>query len=162
MKRKISVLLFIGLALLFTFVVFGGQTVVRAKGAIVPFKVTCQTYPNVVPGDGYLEVKISSDCTGAHLGKSHWDADSIVELTTPPPFTQAGEMVFIAANGDQLIGTFSGQALPKETGGFDYWGDYEITGGTGRFSGTTASGTYFGGADGEVGTAVFEGTLTKP
>ena len=154
MKKKVSVLL---VALLLTFAVLGGQMPVSAKGATVPFKVACQTYP--VPefmGD-HIVVTVTSDCKGTHLGKSHWDSVSIVDISQPPPpFTQIGDMVFTAANGDQLIGTFSGLAVPNDKGGFDYWGDYEITGGTGRFSGTTGSGAYSGGAGEGIGTAVFK------
>ena len=97
------------------------------------------------------------------MGRSAWYADSIVDISTPPPpFPQIGEMVFTAANGDQLIGTFNGWGVPNEFGGFDYWGEYWIIEGTGRFSGATGSGTYYGGTDGEIGTATFEGTLTNP
>jgi hypothetical protein len=163
MKRKVSVFLVMGVTLLLVCALFGSQSIVNAKEnwPTVPFKVNCVTYPDVMPGPGYLEVKIPSDCKGTHIGNGEWYADSMVDLTVPPPFAQTGDMVFTAANGDQLIGTFAGLSTPKVTGGFDYWGEYWITEGTGRFSGTTGYGTYDGGADGEVGTAVFVGTLTK-
>lgn len=165
MKKKVPVLLFIGVALLLTVAVLSGQMPVSAKGTTVPFKVACQTYPDPEFMEDHIVVTVLSDCKGTHLGKSHWDSVSIVDISQPPPpppFTQIGDMFFTAANGDQLIGTFSGLAVPNDKGGFDYWGGYEISGGTGRFSNTTGSGTYYGGADGEVGTAVFEGKLTKP
>ncbi len=161
MRKKVSVFLLIGVALIL--VVAAVVVNARRPGPTVPFKVDCVTYPVVVPGDGYLEVEIPSDCQGTHLGKSEWYADSVVDVSSPPPpFPQTGTMFFTAANGDKLIGTFAGEGVPNELGGFDYWGEYLITEGTGRFSGATGSGTYDGGADGEVGTAAFEGTLTNP
>lgn len=166
MKRKVYVILLFGIALLFMAAAFGEIGVVKAKGATVPFKVDCVTYPEVVGGGlglGYFVLEIPADCIGTHLGNSDWYADSFVDISTPPPpFPQTGEMVFTAANGAQLVGTFSGLAAPNNIGGFDYWGTYQITGGTGRFSGASGSGTYYGGADGETGVLTFEGTLMNP
>jgi len=166
MKRKVSVLLLIGVALFLALVVFNGQTIVSAKGGakFLPFKVNCETYPSIMGViDGNLVLEIPSDCKGTYLGNGEWFADSLVDITNPtPPNLQTGEMVFTAANGDQLSGNFFGYAMPKESGGNYYWGGYEITGGTGRFDGVTGSGLYHGQADGEVGSAIFDGTLMWP
>ncbi len=161
MKRNIHVRLLIGITLFLILSTLSVQTIVLAEGAVTPFKVNCVTYPevNVIPG--YLVLRIPAECGGTHLGESDWYADSVVDITTFPAL-QTGDMVFTAANGSQLFGSFNGYAVPNDIGGFDYWGDYEITEGTGRFSGATGSGTYYGGADGTTGVLTFEGTLIDP
>jgi len=165
MKKKVFVLLL--MAVMLSLAAFGG--LVRASGPpTVPFHADCLTYPTRVgSGPGFIVLEIPSDCIGTHLGNSEWYADSVVDLTplaNGEPAIQTGTMYFTAANGAQLIGEFAGYALPNATGAFDYWGEYWITEGTGRFSGATGNGVYSGGADGQtgVGTALFEGTLTNP
>lgn len=165
MGKKFSVIVLIGVALLLIFSGFGGQALVSAEEpvAIVPFKATYQTFPDVVGGGfDYIVLEIPAVGIGTHLGKSEWYAESKVSFTTFPWTQTAKEMVFTAANGDRLIGHFAGEAVPNEFGGADYWGEYWITEGTGRFSGTTGSGTYNGGAGEDTGTLTFEGTLTNP
>ena len=71
MKKKVSVFVFVGIALLLVFAAFGGQTQVSAKGAspTVPFKATYQTFPvplGVV--DGFLVLEIPAFGNGTHLG----------------------------------------------------------------------------------------------
>jgi hypothetical protein len=70
-------------------------------------------------------------------------------------------MSFTAANGDQLFGSYAGYAIPTEKG-VEFWGDFQISGGSGRFDGATATGTYWGecGGAGE-GILHFDGMLTK-
>ena len=165
MKRKVSVLLFNGVALLFVLAVFGNDMIVSARGRSnqLPFKANCVTYPNIVDADAeQLVLEIPADCKGTHLRNGEWFADSTVVINAPPPFLQTGDMYFTAANGDLLFGTFFGFAMPKETGGTHYWGGYEITEGNGKFDGATGTGLYHGHAGETVGTAVFEGVLSFP
>ena len=165
MNKKVSILMLLGLILLLLFAAFGSQALAKTgkRQATVPFKVTYQTFPvpRGVDGDGYLILEIPADGKGTHLGKSEWYADSLVSLG-PNPNTQTGEMVFTAANGDQLIGSFEGWANLSDSGGAEYGGEYEISEGTGRFTGATGSGDYYGSAGPETGTLTFEGTLTNP
>jgi hypothetical protein len=167
MKKKVSVLLLVVLMLLLAFTAFIGPALGNeiAPQATVPFKAIFTTYPETVsfnPKTGILVLSIPADGNGTHLGKSEWYADSIAYLYSSTYPTQTGEMYFTAANGDQLFGYFEGTGVPNDIGGFDYWGDYWITEGSGRFSGATGSGIYFGGAGGGSGMLTFEGTLTNP
>jgi hypothetical protein len=54
--------------------------------------------------------------------------------------TGLGHAIFVAANGDRLFSTGSGQATPTgEPGELSIAGTDIITGGTGRFEGATGS-----------------------
>lgn len=165
MKRKVSVLVLIVVTLLLVFVGIDGLALVSADGtpATVPFKATYTTFPEPVDGGAdYFILDIPADGKGTHLGKSNWYAVSTVSTATFPWEQWAEEMFFTAANGDQLIGHFAGEAVPNDSGGANFNGDYWITEGTGRFTGTTGSGTYDGEADEGIGILIFEGTLTNP
>jgi hypothetical protein len=72
------------------------------------------------------------DGNASHLGKIEGMAVvSYVQISEDPPiYVPAGaEIVFVAANGDELY---------METGAFGY----EVTGGTGRFDGATGDGEF--------------------
>jgi len=138
---------------------------VSAKGATVPFKVTCKAYPTPTGGGpGYIVLSIPADCVGTHLGNSEFYSDLTANVVPPFPAPQYGDMVFTAADGSQLFGDYNGLNVPNDFSGFDYWGTYEIVEGTGRFSGTSGSGVYYGSAGTHVGggTLAYEGTLTNP
>lgn len=166
MKRKVSGLLIIGVTLFLVFAAVGRRTLASTNEVpnTVPFQVDCQTYPTIVEiNEVQMVLEIPGDCKGTHLGRGEWYADMVVDISSPPPpFLQSGTMVFTAEDGDQLFATFFGFGKPKATGGNYYWGGYQISGGTGRFEGTTGTGLYHGQADGEVGTAIFDGTLLNP
>jgi len=165
MKKKVSVLLFIGITLPLVFAALGGPALVSAQTsrATVPFKASYQTFPGVVGGSvDYFILDIPAVGKGTHLGKGEWYAVSTVSYATFPLTQTAEEMVFTEANGDQLKGHFAGEAVMHETGGADFWGEYWITEGTGRFTGITGSGTYYGEAAEGTGILIFEGTLTNP
>ena len=161
--KKLVVLIFAFVLLVFAAI--GSQNRVSAKEAspTVPFKATYQTFPvGGPPVDGYLILEIPGVGNGTHLGKSEWYADSIVDFNNPPPpVPQSGDMFFTAANGAKLMGTFAGYAVPNDMDAFDYWGEYVITEGTGRFIGATGNGIYYGGC-GDTCVLTFEGTLTRP
>jgi hypothetical protein len=54
----------------------------------------------------------------------------------PPNVTYTGTFHWIAANGDELSGTFDGYLSPTETPGvYDNHENTDVTGGTGRFTG---------------------------
>lgn len=140
---------------------------VSAKGAVVPFKVECVTYPVIVsePGQFPILADIPADCLGTHLGNSGWHSLVTVYINPTDPFNtpapQYGDMVFTAADGSELRGDFSGWNVLLEGGGFDFWGSYVIDEGTGRFEGVTGSGEYYGGGS-YPASLTFEGELVNP
>ena len=131
-------------------------------GAVEPFKARYETYPQPVgpPENGILTLKIPGDGEGDPLGKSTWDAEMKINLTQGPPNPQTGTMVFTAANGDQLFGTYEGLGTPDGPA-VSFQGTFQITGGTGSFEGVTGAGTYRGTAEGDEGILYFDGMLTK-
>jgi hypothetical protein len=163
MNRKVSVLLVVGLVLILVLAVFGGQALANGRRSqkFVPFKAEYIVYPEQPPdfGDGYMLLVIPGEGEGTHLGKSTWLAKSMrVDLVDPPPQPQFSEMVFTAANGDELYGHFFGFGRPNDAGGNYFWGGYEIGGGTGKFEGASGSGLYHGTCR-EICTLSFEGNL---
>lgn len=70
-----------------------------------------------------------------HLGKVSFTA---IDCITPKEnyFTFAGKLTLITANGDKLIGDYSGSFKPVNSGSLYTLSDakFEITGGTGRFA----------------------------
>lgn len=137
----------------------------------VPFNATYHTRPKVVAPPPFLQMEIPSTGKGLHLGKSTWFSNSLVNFTVFPP-VQTGDMLFTAADGSTLTGHYQGTAQPDPDNpqGVLFNGDYVITGGTGRFSGATGSGIYYGRATLEApvpgmvgeGVVTFEGMLNKP
>jgi hypothetical protein len=133
---------------------------VAAKGAVVPFKATYHTYPEMVDiSQTGLTLAIPGEGQATHLGRSTWYADSWVTFGAPNNH-QWGNMTFTAANGDHLLGTFDGQAY-LSNGTNVFWGTFEITEGTGRFAGATGAGDYWGTAQENEGMLYFDGMLTK-
>jgi hypothetical protein len=75
----------------------------------------------------------------------------------------AGTAVFTAANGDQLVTTFSGMAtFPDQNGIVTFDGTDTVTGGTGRFAGASGSFTRATRVNVFLGTGqlVLDGTLS--
>jgi len=97
----------------------------------------------------------------AYLGKSTCVYHGTLDFTTIDPSTgcgfNPGTFTITGANGDTLVFALGGEHCP--------WGEYTVTGGTGRFEGATGGGMYqdtqtssnpdFSGTD----TSVFEGVL---
>lgn len=155
---KARILLMVAL----TLVMAGSLSVgpAAADDAVVPFRARYETYPEAefVP-PFYLKVAIPAAGQATHLGESTWYADMWVCLTEEPNPQWSDNMTFTAANGDKLFGTYEGWGTPIPDP--EFWGTFEITGGTGRFEGVTGSGDYRGQVTGETGMLYFEGTLTK-
>ena len=82
----------------------------------------------------------TSDVTGvvAHLGKSTIQIDGAITPTGPDTFTLAGSAVIVAANGDELFGTFSGSGTNTASGSQGTV-TTTVTGGTGRFESASGS-----------------------
>jgi hypothetical protein len=137
-----------------------------ASGAKVPFKATIQTAPAIVgvvdnchgkgipglmlqiPGEGYV----------THLGETTWYTGDMWACFDG---TQGGSMSFTAANGDQLFGGFEGTWTDIPPAPTTFQGTFWITGGTGRFEGSTAAGAYSGRSGGGEEILFFDGMLTK-
>ena len=159
MKRKVYVLVLVGLTLLLVLAVFGSQALANGRRSqnFMPFKAEYIAHPEPPEfGDGYMLLVIPGEGEGTHLGKSTWLAESMRVDLVDPPQPQFSEMVFTVSNGDELYGHFSGFGRPNDVGGNYYWGGYELRGGTGKFEGASGSGLYHGTCR-EICTVTFEG-----
>ena len=134
-----------------------------SEGAVIPFEAHYQTHPREVANIGGIRtLAILGNGEDTLLNRSVWSAGSTVDFTSgAPPFVQLGHMWFVADNGDWLEGTFEGTVVPVDADTVAFEGEYEITGGTGRLSGITGSGTFSGTASGDAGELSFVGTLTR-
>jgi hypothetical protein len=93
------------------------------------------------------------------MGVVTFTADS----EAPTPTTQCAHSVNTTANGDVFEFDADGDtAFDPATGIVTFWGDWEITGGTGRFANATGGGTYEGSASFVTGTGEVTniGTIT--
>jgi len=117
-----------------------------AAGPERPYKGSCTTVvlPITAPGVVPQELRIETDCTLAHLGRTTGVAQQFVT-----PTGQAGPIVTLliqntsvltAANGDQLWASFIGSGLlDLTTGEVTFIGVETYRGGTGRFVHATGS-----------------------
>ncbi len=135
-------------------------TVASAGDAGVPFKANYQVDVTLVfnPVTLCLEQKFHANSETTHLGINAWDSNALSCLDG----SQTGDMVFTAANGDQLFGNYVGTHVGYP-GLVTFGGNFQITGGTGRFCGMTGSGDYGGTADMSTATNLlyFDGRLFK-
>jgi hypothetical protein len=147
-----------------------GSVPAAADGPTVPFNAFYAMSPRIVGVDpqGCNIQELPGVGEATHLGRSTWysDAKACLDPITMAG-TQSGTSIFTAADGSQLIGTFSGvAAIVVGPGGplAGFSGTYWVTGGTGRFAGYGGTGVYWGTALLLAGTGelYFEGTLTKP
>ena len=85
-----------------------------------------------------------TDVTGttSHLGKTTSHLEAVLTPTGADTFTIAGSSVTVAANGDELFGTFSGSGTLDASGNSQGPVVVTYSGGTGRF--TNASGSAAG------------------
>ena len=123
-----------------------------ANEGMVPFR---GTYTTVVAEAGFIPpttalLDLWGDGYATRLGKSAWYSLSSVDVVTG---VQSGSTVEIAANGDEFHYDYLGGSIQDDvTGKATFWGDWVVTGGTGRFAGATGGGTYEGTADVTQGT----------
>lgn len=122
---------------------FAGQ----ALGAVVPFKGR-DVGGFELPGtcsDGSAQVVISGSGTATHLGRYTFASN---ECFDPTSGEFSGTPAFRAANGDTIVGTYSGQVFGTDDPDvIRYEEELRITGGTGRFSGASGTITVLGLAD---------------
>lgn len=130
----------------------------------VPFTVHFETTFEIISTTppGVLTFEIFGTGNGTHLGKADFYSISVVDLNYVPG-QQTGSLKFTGANGDYLEGSFAGTII-EEGGNVSFEGEYTFSGGTGRFSGASGSGTYAGTANlpAEMGQVTFSGTVSSP
>jgi hypothetical protein len=90
------------------------------------------------------DLTFALDATGiaSHLGRTTSHLDGALTPTGPSTFDIAGTSTVVAANGDELYGTFSGSGTSDAAGNSEGPVVVTFTGGTGRFK--HASGSYAG------------------
>jgi hypothetical protein len=122
------------------------------NNVMVPFR---GVYTTVVAEAGFVPpttalLDLWGEGNATHLGQSTWYSLSSVDIATGE---QWGSTVEIAANGDEFHYDYlGGSGVDDVTGLSFFWGDWTVTGGTGRFAGATGGGTYEGTADVSLGT----------
>ena len=140
------------------------QAEVDVNNGMVPFR---GTYTTVVAEAGFVPpstvlLDLWGEGNASYLGQSTWYSLSSVDVTTG---AQWGSTAEIAANGDEFHYDYlGGSVVDTETGLTSFWGDWTVTGGTGRFAGATGGGTYEGIADGTQGTGqiTLVGEISRP
>lgn len=134
----------------------------------VPFVVT---FTSSAPGgnpptcSGEYSVPVSLVGTGhaTHVGlftntQSHCVNPSTLDFAL-------GQNTMTAANGDTLVGTYSGHMEITGPNTAAIYGVFVTTGGTGRFAGATGGGVATGTLDlitGEASDLVLRGTISRP
>ncbi len=122
----------------------------------VPFKGRAEgAITNAVPAPGGIMLTVLASGNATQLGRF-----SRVEelLFDPGTGSVAGDIVFTAANGDQLFGTVAGGFNSPTTA----IGTYTFTGGMGRFANATGGATFsLSTPDGVHFTVDFVGTLSS-
>jgi hypothetical protein len=121
-----------------------------AAGNLVPFNGTVSGFvESQEPVDGCtVHIHVVNFGNATELGAFTGYADFYPNFCDDPPnITYTGTFHWIAANGDQISGTFDGYLTPSATlGVYDNHETADVTAGTGRFtSATTPDGFTLGG-----------------
>ena len=114
-------------------------------GENVPFHAVLQGEANPVPiGECTLANTETGSGVATHLGKWTWsDQETAQFLSCPPPgsaIAVTGQFVMVAANGDEIDGTFETSGTFDPVNGVSVQGPYIFVSGTGRFLNVTGSG----------------------
>jgi hypothetical protein len=103
----------------------------------VPFKGSLRAVENDVVQPPILSVDGTGTGTATHLGRFTVTYQVEVDLVTSGG---PASIQFVAANGDEIFATGSGQGSPTEDPDIaSIVETYTVTGGTGRFAGATGS-----------------------
>jgi hypothetical protein len=133
-----------------------------AAGQQVPFH---GSLAGVFTISGFPIATVSANLTGnaTHLGRFTLSLPHTVDLLAIPPFA-TGTFTFIAANGDQVLGTFTGVVDSAAPPVFHVTETAIITGGTGRFADATGGFTItrFLDTDHLTTSGSFNGTISSP
>jgi hypothetical protein len=132
----------------------------------VPFVAT---FTSSVPGGnlptcaaGLQPISLIGTGQATHLGQFAETRTHCLDLSTGP--FSSGLFSLTGANGDTVFGTYSGYVVPSGPTGAIY-GVFMITGGTGKFAGSTGGGTASGTLDfatGEANDLLLKGTISRP
>lgn len=114
----------------------------------VPFRLVLSGNANPDFSNGPCDVVNSESGTGVaeHLGLVSWTSNEVanfcVDPNDPSQAAVTGTIVITAANGDQLTESYTSTVHADFAAGtLTAAGDYQVTGGTGRFAGATGRGT---------------------
>lgn len=140
----------------------GGEE--ELTNGMVPFR---GTYTTVVSEAGFVppstvQLDIWGEGNATYLGQSTWYSLSSVDINTGE---QWGSTAEVASNGDELHYDYlGGSGVDPDSGITFFWGEWTVTGGTGRFADATGGGTYEGTADGTQGTGQITliGQISRP
>jgi len=134
-------------------------------GDQVPFSAgfTTQHTDQFVP-PFYLQVTVTGQGNASHMGRTAaFTNDQLVNLQDG---TGTATYTLTAANGDTLVMIITARTT-NIPGGVSFEGDYNVTGGTGRFVGATGTGVIAGSAfftspNGGPGSFTLAGTISSP
>lgn len=134
-----------------------------------PISGRCENTFQIIPlklgpnGEPLLfSTPLRGTCEIAHLGRSAVAIDQLVNFTTTPISLTSPSIVYTAANGDQVRGTYAGSITSNDgAGNITFTVTETITGGTGRFAGARGTLTLTGGASQSTLTSFFslDGTI---
>jgi len=130
----------------------------------VPFHAAFNTVFESTLNFPIISVHVTGDGEATHLGRTATETTNQMGNVLTGATTATYH--FTAANGDEVVAEFDFVALPTPTG-FTFTGTWEITGGTGRFTNASGSGTLEGRADftgptNGVGSFTMIGTISSP
>jgi hypothetical protein len=130
----------------------------------VPFHAAFNTVFESTLNFPIISVHVTGDGEATHLGRTATETTNQMGNILTGATTATYH--FTAANGDEVVAEFDFVALPTPTG-FTFTGTWEITGGTGRFTNASGSGTLEGRADftgptNGVGSFTMIGTISSP
>ena len=121
---------------------------------MVPFTAHEENTIIVTGVDGcFLYASFPGMIEGDHIGSGTIASTSIVDNCT---LVQLTEATITAANGDELVLDLVGSFDNSDPTNLVFWGDFTITGGTGRFESASGGGTYAGTADGVAGVGQYD------
>ena len=131
-------------------------------GEQVPFKGSLEGVDTATPlTPPFVSATVEATGQATHLGEFTWTILATVNRATG---MATGTFLFTAANGDTVFGALSGQSTLTAPGVLTIVENMIITGGTGRFAGSTGSFTGTRLKDLVTGETigVFEGTVSSP
>ncbi len=114
-----------------------------AKAQERPFKGRMAGNAMLTPTDDPCVMHNNAAATGnaTHTGQFTWATEEEVDFCVVPGGVEVeGTFTMTTANGDLIQGQFAAIGYFDETGTLLIEGDYEIIGGSGRFTGATGSG----------------------
>ncbi len=118
---------------------------VNAASVLLPYHAVIQGNANPFPIDPCtLGNHETASGQALHLGKITWTSDEVAQfLSCPPPgpaIAVTGHFTIVAANGDEIHGTYQTSGTFDPINGISVSGPYTLVSGTGRFSNVTGSG----------------------